>query len=48
MTDMIMTNAQLEDNAAFFINAFCPEDSTGTSLIVAGMVSIIKGNESEL
>ncbi|MDE5933538.1 MAG: hypothetical protein K2H40_13810 [Lachnospiraceae bacterium] len=48
MTDMIMTNAQLEDNAEFFINAFCPEDSTGTSMIVAGMVSIIKGNESDL
>lgn len=48
MTNMIMTNAQLEDNARFFINEFCPADSASTSMIVAGMVSVIKGNESDL
>lgn len=48
MTNMIMTNTQLEDNAKFFINEFCPEDSASTSMIVAGMVSIINGNEFDL
>lgn len=48
MTNMTMTDAQLENNAKFFINEFCPEDSASTTMIVAGMVSIIKGNESDL
>ncbi len=48
MDNTLMTNTRLEDNAKRFINEFCPEESTSTSMIVAGMVSIIKGNESDL
>lgn len=48
MDNRIMTNAQLEGDARLFINEFCPEDSAGTPMIIAGMVSIIKGNESDL
>ncbi len=48
MTNVIMNSAQLEGSAKGFIHEFCLVDSASTAMIVAGMVSIIKGNESDL
>lgn len=41
----IIDNVLLENNAKSFIDEFCAENDADTSMIVAGMVSIIKGNE---
>ena len=46
MADRIISNTLLENSAKSFIDEFCAENDADTSMIVAGMVSIIKGNES--
>lgn len=48
MANAIMTNVQLENSATSFVDEFCLKNKEDTSMIVAGMVAIIKGNESAL
>lgn len=49
MADMIMTEKnKLEKTSDAFIEEFCTQNSAETSMIIAGMMSIIKGNEKTL
>lgn len=48
MADMIMSDQRLKNNVDNIVVDFVQNSRDDTSLIVAGMVSIIKGNEADL